>query len=190
MVGGQNCSDKNLGAYTGEISPAHLKDIGVNFVLIGHSERRQYFNETHEELNHKTKAVIANGLTAVFCVGETLEQRQAMATERIVLEQLERGLVDINLSHKNLMIAYEPVWAIGTGVVATPEQAQEVHATIRAWLKSKNESEAGKISILYGGSVKPSNIKELLAKTDIDGGLVGGASLIAKDFIAMCQNAS
>jgi triosephosphate isomerase len=190
MVGAQNCSDKVEGAYTGEISTLHLKDAGADFVLVGHSERRQYFKESHEFLNHKIKAVQANHLTAVFCIGETLEQRQSGATERVVLEQLERGLSDIPLSHHNFMIAYEPVWAIGTGVVATPEQAQEVHATIRSWLKQRCPSEADKISILYGGSVKPSNIKELLAKPDIDGGLVGGASLKAQDFISMCQSAS
>ncbi len=189
MVGAQNCSDKNEGAYTGEISSLHLKDLGADFVLIGHSERRQYFKETHEFLNHKIKTAQSNHLTAVFCIGETLEQRQSGATERVVLEQLERGLCDISLSHLNLILAYEPVWAIGTGVVATPEQAQEVHATIRKWLQQRCPSEADKISILYGGSVKPSNIKELLAKPDIDGGLVGGASLKAQDFISMCQSA-
>lgn len=156
-------------------------------MILGHSERRQYFNETSKGLNAKIKQALNQGLKVIYCVGETLAEREATQTLHLVSDQLHQGLNDqLNANAENLIIAYEPVWAIGTGKTATPAQAQEVHAFIRGILKDKFPGFGEKVRILYGGSVKPDNVEELLNQKDIDGGLVGGASLKAKDFLALC----
>ncbi len=193
-VGGENCHWKESGAYTGEISTGMLLDAGAKYVIIGHSERRQYFGETDETVNLRTRAALAAGLIPLVCVGETLEEREAGKLVEVIERQMNVGLKDITADDcKNLVIAYEPVWAIGTGKTATPDQAQEVHALIRATLaKLVGEATAETVRIQYGGSMKPSNAAELLAKKDIDGGLIGGAALKAEDFagiIAAAQNA-
>lgn len=186
-IGGQNCSEFVAGAYTGEVSPRFLKDIGAHFVILGHSERRQYFGETSRSLNGKVRTALSEGLAVIYCVGETLKEREANQTLSLVQDQIHQGLNDLSLANaENLIIAYEPVWAIGTGKTATPQEAQAVHAHIRQILKAKFPSFGDKIRILYGGSVKPDNVQELLSQKDIDGGLVGGASLKAKDFLALC----
>lgn len=186
-VGAQDCSEHLEGAYTGELSPKTLKDTGATFVIIGHSERRQYFNETSKRLNHKIRAALGQKLNVIYCVGETLTERDMNMTLPIIQDQIHQGLNDQHhVNAENLIIAYEPVWAIGTGKTATPAQAQEVHAFIRDVLKSKFPGFGEKVRILYGGSVKPDNVEELLAQKDIDGGLVGGASLKPRDFLALC----
>lgn len=186
-VGGQNCSEFTSGAYTGEISPKFLKDVGAHFVILGHSERRQYFNENSRDLNAKIRTALAEGLSVIYCVGESLSEREAGQTLFIIEDQLHQGLNDQSQATlNNLIIAYEPVWAIGTGKTASPAEAQEVHAHIRQILKSKFPAFGDKTRILYGGSVKPDNVKELLKQKDIDGGLVGGASLKIQDFLALC----
>lgn len=186
-AGLQNCSEFISGAYTGEVSARTFKEMDGSFVILGHSERRQYFAETSKTLNAKVKTALAEGLKVIYCVGETLSERESEQTLSIVADQLHQGLNDQNLANvDNLIIAYEPVWAIGTGKTATPAQAQEVHASIRQIMIQKFPSFGDKIRILYGGSVKPDNVEELLAQKDIDGGLVGGASLKAKDFLALC----
>ena len=188
-VGSQNCSHEKSGAYTGDISPLAIKEIGASFTLIGHSERRAFFKEGHEVLNKKTHLAIESGLDVIFCVGETLEEREAGKTEKVVREQLLEGLKNFSASNQEkLIIAYEPVWAIGTGKTASPDQAQEVHAYIRTLLNKELDLNGENIAILYGGSVKPGNVAELLSKQDIDGGLVGGASLKAEDFKALALN--
>jgi triosephosphate isomerase len=187
MAGLQNCSDQVEGAFTGEVSPRALKEMNGHFVILGHSERRQYFGETSRSLNAKIKTALREGLAVIYCVGETLNEREAGQTLSLIEDQLHQGLNDQALvDPENLIIAYEPVWAIGTGKTATPAQAQEVHAHIRNILKSKFPAFGSRTRILYGGSVKPDNVTELLAQKDIDGGLVGGASLKAKDFLALC----
>lgn len=186
-IGAQNASEHINGAYTGELSPKSLLDIGAHFVILGHSERRQYYKETNALLNAKAKTSLKEGLKIIFCVGETLPERESNQTLAIVGDQLNQGLNDLSQANpENLIVAYEPVWAIGTGKTATPAQAQEVHAFIRQELKKKFPSFGDKVRILYGGSVKPDNVEELLNQKDIDGGLVGGASLKAKDFLALC----
>lgn len=186
-AGLQNCSEHVEGAYTGEISPRALKDMNGHFVILGHSERRQYFGESSKLLNNKIRTVLKEGLVAIYCVGETLAEREAGQTLAIIEDQIHQGLRDLSHAHlDNLIVAYEPVWAIGTGKTATPAQAQEVHAHIRQLLKAKFPSFGEQTRILYGGSVKPDNVEELLAQKDIDGGLVGGASLKAADFLALC----
>jgi triosephosphate isomerase (TIM) len=186
-TGAQNCSEHLEGAYTGELSPKAFKEIGGDFVIIGHSERRQYFNESSSDCNRKIKTALRESLVAVYCVGETLKQREDKETLSIISDQLSRGLEDLSQATPfNLIIAYEPVWAIGTGKTASPKEAQEVHAFIREKMKSLFPEFGEKCRILYGGSVKPDNVEELLAQKDIDGGLVGGASLKAKDFLALC----
>lgn len=186
-VGLQNCSEHTHGAYTGENSAHFFARHGGNFVIIGHSERRQYFGETSKLCAMKIKRCFTEGLAAIYCVGETLQERESNQTLQIVADQLHQGLADINGANaENLIIAYEPVWAIGTGKTASSAQAQEVHAFIRSVLKEKFPSIGDKVRILYGGSVKPDNVEELLSQKDIDGGLVGGASLKAKDFLALC----
>jgi triosephosphate isomerase len=158
-----------------------------HFVILGHSERRQYFGETSRGLNAKIRTVLSEGLVAIYCVGETLSEREAGQTLSIIENQIHQGLNDQSkASLDNLIIAYEPVWAIGTGVTASPAQAQEVHAHIRTLLETKFPGFGKKTRILYGGSVKPDNVSELLGQKDIDGGLVGGASLKPKDFLALC----
>lgn len=186
-AGLQNCSEFVSGAYTGEVSSRNFKEMGGSFVLVGHSERRQYFGETSKTCQTKIKTVLKENLTAVYCVGETLTEREANQTLSVVSDQLHQGLNDqAQANAENLIIAYEPVWAIGTGKVATPAQAQEVHAFIRKIMADKFPGFGEKVRILYGGSVKPDNVEELLGQKDIDGGLVGGASLKAKDFLALC----
>jgi len=183
----QNCSEHTSGAYTGEISPRTFKEMGGHFVILGHSERRQYFNETSKSLNSKVKASLQEGLTVIYCVGETLTEREANQTLSIVGDQLQQGLNDMTLANaENLIVAYEPVWAIGTGKTATPSQAQEVHSFVRSELAKKFPGFGNKIKLLYGGSMKADNVEELLDQKDIDGGLVGGASLKAIDFLALC----
>ncbi|MDH3258217.1 MAG: triose-phosphate isomerase [Deltaproteobacteria bacterium] len=183
-IAAQNMHFAEEGAFTGEVSADMLLAIGVSHVIIGHSERRQYFREDDEIVNMKTKAAIAKGIVPIVCVGETLEEREKGETNNVVRIQVERGLKNTAINEpSSLIIAYEPVWAIGTGKTATPEQAQEVHAFVRGLLSETfGEDTARGMRILYGGSVKPDNIKALMAKSDIDGGLVGGASLDPASF--------
>lgn len=188
-VGAQNMSDKASGAYTGEISAAMLRDLQVSYVILGHSERRSYYGETDAFINRKVLACLENNLKPVLCVGETLEEREAGKVEEVIKTQLVGGLKDVPADKaETVVIAYEPVWAIGTGKTATPEQAQEVHAFIRAQLISLLGQVGNSIRILYGGSMKPANADELLAKPDIDGGLIGGAALVAKDFLSLIES--
>jgi triosephosphate isomerase len=183
----QNCYWEEEGAFTGEVAPKLLKDAGCSHVIIGHSERRQYFGETDATVNKKAKAAIAAGLTAIVCVGETLAEREADKTFAVIETQIRGGLEAIPVeSLKQAVIAYEPVWAIGTGKTASDAQAQEVHAFIRGLVaKLFGQPAADGIRILYGGSVKPDNVKGLMAQADIDGALVGGASLKADSFAAI-----
>lgn len=188
-LGAQDTHWEPQGASTGEISPVMLKDLGCHYVIIGHSERRQHFGETDESCNKKLKAACKHGLTPIYCVGETLEERELNETFFIVQRQLDDGLDGLSAADlAKLVIAYEPVWAIGTGKNATAEQAQAVHQFIRTHLvKLANESVAQAIRIQYGGSVKPENIAELIAEEDVDGALVGGASLKADQFAAIVK---
>ena len=183
-LGAQNLYWEKEGAYTGEVSAAMLKDAGCEFVIIGHSERRKYFNETNEGVNKKIKTALSAGLTPIVCVGETLEEREQDKTHDVVKDHVTGAFAGLsNDDVLKLVIAYEPVWAIGTGKTATPEQAQEVHAHIRKLLSELYSKEtAQSIRIQYGGSVKPENIKDLMAQPDIDGALVGGASLKTDSF--------
>ncbi len=188
-VGAQNMSDKASGAYTGEISAAMLRDLQVSYVILGHSERRSYYGETDAFINRKVLACLENNLKPVLCVGETLEEREAGKVEEVIKTQLVGGLANVPADKaESVVIAYEPVWAIGTGKTATPEQAQEVHAFIRKELIGLLGQVGNAIRILYGGSMKPANADELLAKPDIDGGLIGGAALVAKDFLAIIES--
>lgn len=189
-LGAQNIFWEEKGAYTGEIAPDMLKEIGCKYVIIGHSERRQYFGETNETVNKKIKAALSVGLKPIVCVGETKEQREQNITKDVVKDHIENGLAGIDEDQiQDCVIAYEPVWAIGTGLTATPDQAQEVHGYIRnTLLKDKyGEAIASKIRIQYGGSMKPENVKELMAKADIDGGLIGGASLKEDSFVKLVK---
>lgn len=183
----QNCASEASGAYTGEVSPEMLLSTGVEYVILGHSERRSYYHEDNQLLNKKMKLALSKGLKPIFCCGEVLEEREAGKLYDVVREQLEVGLNDLTTEETNrVVIAYEPVWAIGTGVVATPDQAQEMHKFIRDLLVDLfDDHVAENMSLLYGGSCKPSNAKELFANPDVDGGLIGGASLKAEDFIAI-----
>jgi triosephosphate isomerase len=181
IVAAQNMHSEPKGAFTGEVSAEMIKDAGATCAIIGHSERRQYFHETDEMLNKKAKAALAAGLGVIFCIGETIEQRQAGRTFDILKGQVSGGLTGIT-DFSNVAIAYEPVWAIGTGLTATPEQAQESHAFIRATLRELFGEGAADMRILYGGSVKPDNIASLMERPDVDGALVGGASLDAESF--------
>lgn len=184
QVGAQNCSNHDSGAFTGETSPAALADIGAEFVIIGHSERRTIFGEGNSLLNEKVLAALKHNLKVIYCVGETLAEREANTTFKVIEEQMNVGLKNLPADKAHfLLIAYEPVWAIGTGKVATAEQAEEVHAFIRGKLTHNKEETV----ILYGGSVKPDNIDSLLRKENIDGALVGGASLKAQDFKQLCS---
>jgi triosephosphate isomerase len=187
LVSGQNMHWEDKGAYTGEVSGPMLKEAGCSHVIVGHSERRQYFGETDETVNLKLKAAMKAGLIPIFCLGETLEERQQGRTFSVVKTQLSGGMRDIAIDDPaRFVIAYEPVWAIGTGQTASPEQAQEVHGFLRKEVASAYTSEvANKVRILYGGSVKPDNARSLMACEDIDGGLVGGASLKVEDFIGI-----
>ena len=183
-VGAQNMHFEKNGAFTGEVSALMLRDISVEYVILGHSERRHIFGEKDEVINQKVKAALLNGLKPIFCVGETLSEREAGKTNDIIGNQILKGLKDASKKDiKNVVIAYEPVWAIGTGKNATPEQAEEAHVFIRKVLSKVFDNKiANEVSILYGGSVKPDNIKGIIAKENIDGVLVGGASLDAKSF--------
>jgi len=185
QVAGQDCSTESKhGALTGEVAADMLKDAGASHVIVGHSERRQFYHETDSFVNRKAKAALAAGLKVIMCVGETLEQRESNVAESVVRGQLEGGLRDLTASDLDrIMIAYEPVWAIGTGRTATPEQAQEMHAFVRRVFAERFSQEAaGKLRILYGGSVKADNIAGLMRQPDVDGALVGGASLDAETF--------
>lgn len=189
-VGAQDVSQHDAGAYTGEISAAMLKDAGADYVIIGHSERREYHGEDDVLVNAKVKMVLEHGLTPILCVGETESQRDAGDAQSVVLKQLEADLDGVNLKNaNNLVIAYEPIWAIGTGKTATADDAQEMCATIRTALKGVYPAQANGMRILYGGSMKPDNASELLSKGDINGGLIGGASLKIKDLIAIIEAA-
>lgn len=182
-VGAQNMNDNLSGAFTGEVAPGMIKDAGAYHVIIGHSERRQIYGETDALVNKKTKLALEQSLTPIVCVGETLAEREAGNTFKVVERQVLEGLKGITSTQAVLLVvAYEPVWAIGTGKTATPSQAQEVHAFIRKKLETLFGGESTRVRILYGGSVKPDNIDQLMSQPDIDGGLVGGASLKAEDF--------
>ncbi len=183
FLSAQNCSEHASGAYTGEVSAAMLKSLGANYVIIGHSERREYFNENNEQLSQKVDAALGNGLTPIFCCGEPLEIREAGTYIDYVQQQLRESLFHLSEeAFEKIVIAYEPIWAIGTGKTASSAQAQEMHAAIRSFLEAKYGEKAKDTSILYGGSCKPSNAKELFACNDVDGGLIGGASLKSRDF--------
>jgi len=185
QVAGQNCATQNdFGAHTGEIAPTMLKDVGCSHVIIGHSERRQFYGETDNSVNQKTKAALAAGLKPIVCVGESLDEREGGQAETVVKGQLVAGLDGLTVADmERIIIAYEPVWAIGTGKTATPEQAQEMHGFIRRTVAEMHGNEiADSTRILYGGSVKPDNIATLMSQTDVDGALVGGAALEAASF--------
>ena len=188
-IAAENVNASDSGAYTGEISPVMLKDLGVEYVILGHSERREYYGECDKIVNEKVKAVLKHGLKPILCVGEKLEERENGTTEAVVKEQTVGGLKDVSAADMaNVVIAYEPVWAIGTGKTATPEQAQEVHAFIRNLLKELYGTEvAENVTIQYGGSMNDANAAELIAQKDIDGGLVGGASLIPEKFTVIVK---
>jgi triosephosphate isomerase len=191
-LGAQNMYHQTNGAFTGELSPVMLLDIGTKFVILGHSERRHILGETDEAINKKTLAALAWGLVPIVCVGELLSEREAGQTAEVIRRQFEGSLASVTTEQiDRLVIAYEPVWAIGTGKVASPEQAEEVHADLRSLLTKRYNSEAAdRVRILYGGSVKPSNAGELLGQPNIDGALVGGASLKVDDFIGIAAGAS
>ena len=185
----QNCASEAKGAYTGEVSAEMLTSIGVEYAIIGHSERREYYKECSEELLKKIKLALANGIVPIFCIGENLDEREANSHFDVVKKQIEEVIYNIaENDFEKIIIAYEPVWAIGTGKTATSEQAQEMHAFIRKVLAGKFGEKAENTSILYGGSCKPSNAKEIFAQPDVDGGLIGGASLNADDFIAIANS--
>ena len=187
-LGAENCADKAKGAYTGEVSAQMVASTGANYVILGHSERRQYYGETNETLIEKTRLALENNLTPIFCVGEVLEERENGTFNDVVKNQVE-ALFELSESDfAKIVIAYEPVWAIGTGKTATSDQAQNMHAHIRSVIAAKyGEKIANNTSILYGGSCKPSNAKELFAKPDVDGGLIGGAALEAASFIGIIE---
>ncbi len=189
-VGGQDASEHESGAYTGEVSAAMLKDVGCRLALAGHSERRQYHHESDDEVAAKVAQILANDLTAVLCVGETLREREDGRTAEVVSRQL-RAVIDRCgiTAFGRIVLAYEPVWAIGTGRTASPGQAQEVHALLRSHLGAGDARIGGSTRIVYGGSVKPGNAAELFAQPDIDGGLIGGACLESADFLAICAAA-
>jgi len=191
QLGAQNMHFEASGAYTGEISPEMLRHLFCNFVILGHSERREYFGETDALVNKKTLAALAANLKPIVCIGETLEEREAGKVNEVIRTQLEGALVGVAADAADaLVIAYEPVWAIGTGKTATPEMAEEVHAQIRCLLAGLiGEDAAEKVRILYGGSMKPGNAPELLARKNIDGGLIGGAALKANDFAGIVEAA-
>jgi triosephosphate isomerase (TIM) len=186
--GAQDCSAHEQGAYTGEVSAAMLRELGCRYAIVGHSERRQYHAESDQLVADKAKAALARGVTPIVCVGETLAQREAGQTEAVVKRQLSAVIHTLAHCVGEMVVAYEPVWAIGTGKTATPQEAQAVHALLRAQLAAATPR-AAEMTLLYGGSVKPDNAAQLFTQADIDGGLVGGASLKAADFIAICRAA-
>lgn len=189
-IAAQNIFWEEQGAYTGEVSASQIKDAGARFVIIGHSERRQYFYETNETVNKKIRAALEHELRPIVCIGETLDQRNAGAEKAVVSIQLSEGLTALSLDEMSkVVIAYEPIWAIGTGLTASPKQAEEIHCIIRHIISQLfNDTLANNLAILYGGSVNPSNSKALLSQPNIDGALVGGASLKADDFIKIIQS--
>lgn len=186
-LGAENCADHVKGAYTGEVSAPMVASTGAKYVILGHSERRQYYGETSEILKEKVNLALAEGLTPIFCIGEVLEQRENGTYNEVVTKQIEEALFDLSAEEfGKIILAYEPVWAIGTGKTATAEQAEDMHAHIRGVIAGKYGNEvADNTSILYGGSCKPSNAKELFAKPDVDGGLIGGAALDAESFMGI-----
>lgn len=189
--GAQNVSEHDAGAYTGEVSGTMLRDFGCRYAIVGHSERRSLYGDDDGRVAAKFAAARRAGLTPILCVGETLEQRERGETESIVERQLAAVLSVAGIAaFADAVLAYEPVWAIGTGRNATPQQAQDVHAFIRAWAVKRGKKVAEGLTIMYGGSVKPGNARELFAMPDVDGGLIGGASLVAEDFIAICEAAA
>ena len=187
-VGAQNCAEADSGAFTGEVSAEMLSDLGASMVIIGHSERRTLYGETDDVVLRKTRKALDHGLIAVVCVGETLEERQGGKAEEVVGAQMSLLISELtDADWKNVVIAYEPVWAIGTGETATPEQAQAIHAFIRGLLTERSADLAAATRLLYGGSVKAANAAELFSQQDIDGGLVGGASLDVDEFLGICR---
>jgi triosephosphate isomerase (TIM) len=188
-MGAQNCASESSGAYTGEVSCDMIKSTGAKYVIIGHSERRLYYNENDKLLNKKTSLALQSGLTVIFCCGEVLGEREQNIYFQVVKNQLEVGLFNLSAEDfKKMVIAYEPVWAIGTGLTASPQQAQEMHSFIRNLIKEKYGREvADHTTVLYGGSCKPSNAAEIFAMPDVDGGLIGGASLKKEDFCAIVE---
>jgi triosephosphate isomerase len=191
QFGSQDMDVNEQGAYTGEVSGRMLHDIGCRYALVGHSERREYHHESSERVAEKFSAARKAGLTPILCVGETLHQREAGQTEWAIQRQLEPVFAHAgDDAFEGAILAYEPVWAIGTGRTASPAQAQEVHAFLRGELRARNARIADSLPILYGGSVKPANAAELFAQPDVDGGLIGGASLVARDFLAIAQAAA
>lgn len=188
-LGAQNCASEPSGAYTGEISPAMILSTGAGYVIIGHSERRSYYHEDNTILNKKTRLALSTGLKVIFCCGEVLGERESGKYFDVVKNQIENGLFNIPAEDmKNVVVAYEPVWAIGTGLTASPEQAQEMHQYIRGLFSEKYGKEiADNLTILYGGSCKPSNADEIFSKPDVDGGLIGGAALKKDDFTAIVE---
>jgi len=190
-LGAQNVSEHAAGAFTGETAPSMLKDVGCEYVIVGHSERRALYDETSEQVAAKFQAAQAVGITPILCVGETLPERKAGTTQQVIDEQLDAVVSTAGIAaFAAAVIAYEPVWAIGTGVTAAPEQAQDVHRHIRARLAEQDAEVAAKVQILYGGSMKGENAPGLLSMPDIDGGLIGGASLKASDFLAIAEAAT
>ncbi len=187
-LGAQDLNVNASGAFTGEVSADMIKDFGAQYVIVGHSERRSMYGETDEIVANKVQAALDNGLTPLFCIGETLDEREAGNMESVVSRQIQ-AVIDLSGidAFKNIIIAYEPVWAIGTGVTATPQQAQDAHAFIRSMLAKNNADVAQSTPILYGGSMNPGNAVELIGCEDIDGGLIGGASLKAEDFLQICK---
>lgn len=188
-IAAQNCYHKKSGAYTGEVSAQMLKSVGINYCIIGHSERREYFNETNQQLAEKLDILLEEGITPIFCCGEPLSVREANGQNEFVATQLKESLFHLSAEKiSSIIIAYEPIWAIGTGKTASTEQAQEIHAYLRSVLAAQYGAEvANMIPVLYGGSVKAGNAKELFSQPDVDGGLVGGASLMAAEFIEIIK---
>lgn len=189
-VGGQDLDVNAGGAFTGQISAAMLLDAGCQYVIVGHSERRQFYGDSNDLVAEKTQVALDAGLTPIVCVGESQQERESGITEKVVGEQLQAVLDKVGIAaFSTAVIAYEPVWAIGTGLTASPEQAQDVHAFIRGMLRAQDQSVAEQCRVLYGGSMKPGNAAELISKQDIDGGLIGGAALTAEDFLGICAAA-
>lgn len=188
-IGAQNSHQAEAGAYTGEIAASMVKSVGAEYVILGHSERRQYFGESNELLAEKTRAAIKAGLKPIFCIGETLEERNGNTHFDIIKRQLAEGVFELGVGDfSTIVLAYEPVWAIGTGVTASPEQAQEIHAFIRKEIETRyGDAVAENTTILYGGSCNPKNAAELFSQADIDGGLIGGASLKSRDFLDIAK---
>ncbi|MGB0883474.1 MAG: triose-phosphate isomerase [Flavobacteriales bacterium] len=188
-IAAQNCASEHSGAYTGEVSPAMLADLNISYVILGHSERRSYFGESHDILKRKVDLSLEQGLTPIFCLGEQKEERQSGSFKTVLLKQLQDSVFHLDAeSFSKLILAYEPVWAIGTGLTATAEQAEDTHNFIRQEIaKHYSETLADQCTILYGGSCKPSNADELFAQPNVDGGLIGGAALKSADFLAIAE---